>query len=59
MWNGQPQAVDWQSAGVSGAPGTPASPTGSAKGDVLLALAVIGGLVVVIFVIHALNVKLD
>lgn len=60
-WDGlpSPQAVDWQSAGVSGSPGASASPMGSTKADVLLVCAVIGGLVVLALVVHMLNVKLD
>ncbi len=60
-WDGlpSPQAVNWQDAGVSGAPGASASPTGSAKGDVLLVLAVIGGIVVLMLVVHQINRALD
>ncbi|MDA8333193.1 MAG: hypothetical protein M0027_18665 [Candidatus Dormibacteraeota bacterium] len=58
MWDG-PQTVNWQQAGVSGAPGTPASPTGSAMGDVILVLGVIGALAVCVLLVHAMNRALD
>ena len=62
-WDGLPASspsVNWQSAGVSGAPtGAPASPTGSPFKDALLVLAVVGGLVVLMRVIHRVNMALD